>query len=54
MKRLQHWFDIIAGIAHDELTRLERARSIFGAAPLDMETLSTPACWRRRARIRTA
>jgi len=50
MKRLQHWFDLIAGIAHDEQARLERAHAIF-ASKLDVEALQTPACWRRRTRI---
>lgn len=51
MKRLQQWFDLIAGISHDEHARLERARAIFGARSTDVEALKTPACWRRRARI---
>jgi hypothetical protein len=51
MKRLQHWFDLIAGISHDEHARLERARSIFNASGPDVEMLQTPACWRRNRRI---
>lgn len=51
MKRLQHWFDLIAGIAHDEQARLEHARAIFSARGPDVNALQTPACWRRRARI---
>ena len=51
MKRLQNWFDLIAGISHDEHARLERARSIFGASGPDVETLQTPACWRRAPRV---
>jgi hypothetical protein len=53
MKRLQHWFDLMAGIAHDEQARLELARTIYGHK-LDIEALQTPACWRRRARINIA
>lgn len=51
MKRLQHWFDLIAGISHDEHARLERARSIFGDRGPDIETLQVPACWRRSRRV---
>ena len=51
MKRLQHWFDMIAGIAHDEQARLERARAIFSSNGPNIAALQTPACWRRRARV---
>jgi len=51
MKRLQHWFDLMAGIAHDEQARLERARAIFSASGPNVDALQTPACWRRRARV---
>lgn len=51
MKRLQHWFDLMAGIAHDEQARLERAHAIFSTRGPNIEALQTPACWRRRARI---
>jgi hypothetical protein len=51
MKRLQQWFDLFAGISHDEHARLERARSIFSATGPDIETLQTPACWRRSPRV---
>lgn len=51
MKRLQQWFDLIAGISQAEHARLERARAIFAANGTDVEALKTPACWRRRTRI---
>ena len=51
MKRLQQWFDLIAGISHEEQARLERAREIFCASSTDVDALQTPACWRRRARV---
>jgi len=51
MKRLQQWFDLIAGISQDENARLERARSIFSANGPDVEALQTPACWRRAPRV---
>ena len=51
MKRLQHWFDLIAGISHDEHARLEHARRIFSASGPDVEKLQMPACWRRSARV---
>ena len=50
MKRLQHWFDLLAGISHVEQARLERARAIFSDDGPDIATLQTPACWRRRSR----
>ena len=37
MKRLQQWFDLIAGISHDEQARLERARAIFCTSSTDVE-----------------
>lgn len=51
MKRLQQWFDLIAGISHDQQARLEQARAIFAAQGPDVADLQTPACWRRRARV---
>lgn len=51
MKRLQHWFDLIAGISHDEHARLEYARRIFSSSGPDVEKLQMPACWRRSARV---
>lgn len=54
MKRLQYWFDLIAGISHDEHARLERARAIFGSNGLNVDALQTPACWRRRCRAYSA
>ena len=48
MKRLQYWFDLLAGISHEEQARLERARSIFGDKGPNIAALQTPACWRRR------
>ena len=51
MKRLQQWFDLIAGISHDEHARLERAKAIFGTTGPDVEQLQMPACWRRSARV---
>ncbi|UCV17508.1 hypothetical protein [Ferribacterium limneticum] len=51
MKRLQQWFDLIAGISHDEHARLERAKAIFSATGPDVEQLQMPACWRRSPRV---
>lgn len=51
MKRLQHWFDLLAGISPDEQARLERAIAIFGDSGPDIAALQTPACWRRRNRV---
>lgn len=51
MKRLQKWFDLLAGVCAEEEARLARARAIFSAAGPDVSTLSVPACWRRTQRI---
>ena len=51
MKRLQHWFDLLAGISHEEHARLERARRIFDKRGPDVERLQMPACWRRSSRV---
>ena len=50
MKRLQKWFELLAGISAEEEARLARARAIFAPSP-DTSSLETPACWRRRQRI---
>jgi len=51
MKKLQKWFDQIAGVAHGESERLARAKEIFAAGGIDEASLKTPACWRRKARV---
>lgn len=51
MKRLQKWFDQIAGMSSDEMSRLARAREIFDTPGVDVASLKKPACWRRKARI---
>ncbi len=53
MKRIQKWFEVIAGISQDELERLPRSREIFGTAGMDVSALKKPACWRRRSRVQT-
>mgnify|MGYP003382948171 CR=1 FL=1 len=53
MKRIQKWFDVIAGISQGEHDRLARAREIFGATGTDVSALIKPACWRRRARVQS-
>lgn len=52
MKRIQLWFEQIAGISQGEIERLALAKQIFGARNIDMAVLNTPACWRRKARVR--
>lgn len=54
MKRLQKWFDQIAGISADEMARLARAREIFDTPGVDVASLGKPACWRRKARVQSA
>lgn len=51
MNRIQKWFEILAGVPRADLDRLEIAARIFAAAPLDVASLQTPACWRRKRRI---
>ncbi|WP_374276616.1 hypothetical protein [Azonexus sp.] len=51
MRRLQQWFDLIAGVSAAEQQRLERARAIFSARGPDVAALQLPACWRRRVRV---
>lgn len=54
MKQLQKWFDLIAGISHDEQARLARAREIFADNGNELLELHVPACWRRTPRIARA
>lgn len=54
MKRLQQWFDQIAGVTQDERDRQARAREIFATVGVDISRLTMPACWRRQARVRSA
>lgn len=51
MSRIQKWFEILAGVSRADLDRLEVAARIFATAPLDVASLQTPACWRRKRRI---
>ena len=51
MKRLQHWFDQIVGIAQIEEERRTLAREIYGTRRFSESTLALPACWRRPSRI---
>ena len=48
MKRIQKWFELIAGISQEDL---ERARQIFAARNTDITELQKPACWRRKRRV---
>lgn len=54
MKRLQHWFDVLAGISQQELARLDLAERIYTVPPADLSGLQLPACWRRQRRVRMA
>ena len=51
MKRIQKWFELIAGISQEDLEREARARQIFAARNPDITALQKPACWRRKRRI---
>ena len=50
MKQIQIWFELIAGISREVQAREELARKIFSSTP-DIESLRTPACWRRKSRV---
>lgn len=49
MNRIQQWFEHIAGLTQEERQRQALIEEIFGAKPLDLLALQTPACWRRQA-----
>lgn len=49
MNRIQQWFEHIAGLTQEERQRQAFVAEIFGAKPLDVLALQTPACWRRQA-----
>ena len=51
MKRLQHWFDQIVGIASIEEERRALAQQIYGCHRFTDASLTLPACWRRSPRI---
>jgi len=51
MKRIQKWFELIAGISQEDLEREARARQIFAERKTDIAALQKPACWRRDRRI---
>jgi hypothetical protein len=51
MKRIQKWFELIAGISQDDIEREARARQIFAAPAADISALQKPACWRRKRRV---
>ena len=51
MKHIQKWFELMAGICREAMTRAERAREIFAGANPDLQSLQMPACWRRPCRI---
>ena len=54
MNRMQRLFERIAGISLEERRRWAFAQTIYGAPPMDLVTLQTPACWRRKATVRMA
>lgn len=54
MKKLQHWFEVLAGVPQDHLDRIHLARHIYAAPAPDLSRLDTPACWRRPRRVRIA
>ena len=51
MKRIQKWFELIAGISQEDLEREVRARQIFAERKTDIAVLQKPACWRRDRRV---
>lgn len=53
MKKLQRWFEVLAGVTREEQNRVAFARMIYGASA-DLSPLAVPACWRRQRRVRIA
>lgn len=51
MNCIQKWFEILAGVSRADLDRIEAAARIFAVAPIDVASLQTPACWRRKSRV---
>jgi hypothetical protein len=51
MNRIQRLFELIAGISQEERDRWALAQAIYGAPPLDVLALRTPACWRRKTNV---
>ena len=51
MKRIQKWFEQIAGISQEERQRWAMAQQVFAARPIDVLALQRPAYWRRKARV---
>jgi hypothetical protein len=51
MKRIQKWFEVMAGISQEEQARWALAQEIYGRPATDMSALKMPACWRRQVRI---
>ena len=52
MERIQRLFERIAGIPQEERRR-DLVICTVTAPRLDADTLRLPACWRRRARVRS-
>jgi hypothetical protein len=50
MNRLQSLFNRLAGIAILEAELRSRAHAIYDVSQ-SMDSLETPACWRRKARV---
>jgi hypothetical protein len=50
MEQIQKWFEFIAGVSREEQAREALARKIFSSTQ-DLESLLTPACWRRKSRV---
>ncbi|QEL65551.1 hypothetical protein OTERR_20750 [Oryzomicrobium terrae] len=51
MKRIQKWFEQIAGITQEERERWALAQQVFATQPIDVLALQVPAYWRRKARV---
>jgi hypothetical protein len=52
MNRIQRLFEFIAGISREERHRWALAQQIYYGSRLDVVSLQTPACWRRKSNVR--
>lgn len=52
MNRIQRLFELVAGISKEERHRWAQAQAIYYGPQVDILSLRTPACWRRKANVR--
>jgi len=52
MNRIQRLFELLAGIPQEERHHLALTQKVYSASRVDIHSLRTPACWRRKAIVR--